>query len=326
MIQSFKSEHILFLQAHYPTYLVDLLSSLQIMKMNRKKVSFIVAVLWMSIAASAQTTYQKEIENWRQKRVESLKSENGWLNLVGLYWLQEGKSSFGSGDDVQIQFPKGSIKQHAGYFELKGTTVTIYVNDSTDIKINGKSLKKAIVFSVDSARAPIASSGSLKWTIIKRDDKIGIRLRDLNSPLAKEFEGTARFVTDSSWKIKAYLKKAEKPSNVFITNILGQTNAQSSPGKLFFIYAGKEYSLDALEEGKELFIVFGDNTSGKETYGAGRFLYADQPGADGFTFLDFNKAFNPPCAFTNYATCPLPPKQNILPFAITAGEKNYGHH
>ena len=144
--------------------------------------------------------------------------------------------------------------------------------------------------------------------------------------LVKEFEGTARFGTDSLWRIKAYLKKAEKPANVFITNIIGQTNAQSSPGKLFFTYAGKEYVLDALEEEHQLFIVFGDATSGKETYAAGRFLYADIPGADGITFLDFNKAYNPPCAFTNYATCPLPPKQNILPFAITAGEKTYGHH
>ena len=294
--------------------------------MNRKIVAFITAILLLSIAVSAQTTYQKEIDNWRKKRVESLKSENGWLNLVGLYWLQEGKSSFGSADDVQIKFPKGSIAEHAGFFELKGTTVTLYVTESTDIKINGIAVKKAIVFSVDSARTPNVTSGSLKWSIIKREDKIGIRLRDLNSPLAKEFEGTARFLTDSTWRIKAYLKKNEKPANVFITNVLGQTNAQSSPGKLFFNYEGKEYSLDALAEGKELFIIFADATSGKETYPSGRFLYASQADADGVTFLDFNKAINPPCAFTNYATCPLPPKQNILPFAITAGEKNYGHH
>ena len=294
--------------------------------MNRKIVAFITAILLVSIAVSAQTTYQKEIENWRKKRVETLKSENGWLNLAGLYWLQEGKSSFGTANDVQIRFPKGSITDHAGYFELKGTTVTMFIDESTDIKVNGKSVKKAIVFSADSGRAASISYSSMKWSIIKREDKIGIRLRDLNSPLAKEFEGTARFVTDSTWKIKAYLKKTEKPSNVFITNIIGQTNAQSSPGKLYFSYAGKEYVLDALEEEHQLFIVFGDSTSGKETYAAGRFLYADIPAADGITFLDFNKAYNPPCAFTNYATCPLPPKQNILPFAITAGEKTYGHH
>jgi len=294
--------------------------------MIRKIVPFITLILLLSIAVSAQTPYQKEIENWRKKRVESLKSENGWLNLAGLYWLQQGKNSFGSAEDVQLQFPKGSITDHAGYFELNGTTVTVYVNETTDIKVNGRPAKKAIVFSADSLKAPSLSYGSLKWTIIKREDKIGIRLRDLNSPLAKEFEGTARFATDSLWRIKAYLKKSEKPANVFITNIIGQTNAQSSPGKLYFTYAGKEYVLDALEEEQQLFIVFGDATSGKETYAAGRFLYAALPGPDGITYLDFNKAFNPPCAFTNYATCPLPPKQNILPFAITAGEKAYGLH
>ena len=294
--------------------------------MRSKIVLYIAAILFTGIAVTAQTAYQKGIENWKQKRIEFLRSENGWLNLAGLYWLQEGKSSFGSGDDVQLKFPKGSINENAGYFELKGTTVTIYINESTDIKVNGRSVKKAIVFSTDSSSASVLTSGSLKWSISKREDKIGIRLRDLNSPLVKEFEGTARFGTDSLWRIKAYLKKAEKPANVFITNIIGQTNAQSSPGKLFFTYAGKEYVLDALEEEHQLFIVFGDATSGKETYAAGRFLYADIPGADGITFLDFNKAYNPPCAFTNYATCPLPPKQNILPFAITAGEKTYGHH
>ena len=289
---------------------------------------FVVALSSFTLMVSAQnkTAYEKEIDAWRQKRVASLKAENGWLNLAGLFWLQQGKNSFGSGDDVQIRFPKNSISQHTGYFEWKGSTVTIHIEDSSDIKVNGKSAKQAIVFSSDSNKTPVLSYGSLKWTIIKREEKIGIRLREINSPLAKEFEGTARFVTDSSWKIKAYLKKPEKQTNVFITNIIGQTNAQESPGKLVFTYAGKEYSLDALLEGKELFVIFGDATSGKETYPSGRFLYAELPDVNGYTILDFNKAFNPPCAFTPYATCPLPPKQNILPFSISAGEKMYDHH
>jgi hypothetical protein len=289
---------------------------------------FVITLTSFVVIASAQnkSAYEKEIDSWKQKRVTSLKAENGWLNLAGLFWLQQGKNSFGTGDDVQIKFPSNSISKKPGYFELKGTTVTLHVDDSTDIKVNGKSTKHAIVFSTDSTKIPTLSYGSLKWTIIKREEKIGIRLRDLNSPLAKEFEGTARFITDSSWKIKAYLKKPEKQASVFITNIIGQTNAQETPGKLIFTYAGKEYSLDALQEGKELFVIFGDATSGKETYPSGRFLYADLPDANGYTILDFNKAFNPPCAFTPYATCPLPPKQNILPFAITAGEKIYGHH
>jgi uncharacterized protein (DUF1684 family) len=122
-------------------------------------------------------------------------------------------------------------------------------------------------------------------------------------------------------------KLAAASKNIFITNILGQTNAQQSPGKLIFSIGGQQYSLDALDEGGEdLFIVFGDATSGEETYPSGRFLYVKKPDASGNTVIDFNKAINPPCAFTKYATCPLPPSQNILPIRVPAGEKNFGRH
>ncbi|MBA4198426.1 MAG: hypothetical protein C0459_12820 [Chitinophaga sp.] len=289
----------------------------------------IVAVLFIAIKANAQNAalYQQEIDNWHNKRIENLKKENGWLNLVGLHWLQQGKNSFGSGSNVQIKFPPNSITENAGWFELKGTTVILHTNNDTKIAVNGVVKNDVIVFSADSTKPIVCTYGTLKWTVIKRDDKIGIRLRDLNSPLVKDFKGIDRFTVDSSFKVKAYLQKpSTNKSSIFITNIIGQTNAQNSPGKLIFTLNNKAYSLDALEEEGQLFIVFGDATSGKETYPAGRFVYAAMPDANGNTVIDFNKAYNPPCAFTPYATCPLPPKQNILPVAITAGEKNFGHH
>lgn len=293
--------------------------------MNQKLFSFLVLLFFASSTLLAQNSYETEIENWKQKRIDYLKSEEGWLNLIGLFWLHQGKNTFGSGNNVEIKFPTNSIPENAGYFELNGTTVTLFANELTDIKINNTSLKRAILFSADTVNT-FATYGSLKWNIIKREDKIGVRLRDLQSPLAKSFTGINRFATDSLWRIKAYLKKPQINSNIFITNILGQTNAEASAGKLIFNFANKEYVLDALEEDNQLFILFGDATSGKETYPTGRFLYANFPDTNGYTIIDFNKAFNPPCAFTNYATCPLPPKQNILPFAVTAGEKTYGHH
>ena len=272
----------------------------------------------------AQTSsYEQELNEWHSKRITSLKSENGWLNLAGLMWLQEGKNSFGSGDNVQIKFPKGTIAEDAGYFELKNGVITIYPTSSSNVKVNNQSLTKAIIFSPDSAKPAICTSGSLKWNIIKRDNKIGIRLRNLNSDNVKKFSGVERYVADSSYRVKAHLQKSLIPVSIPITNVLGQTVTQKSPGKLIFTLQGKQYTLDALEEEGKLFIVFGDATSGKETYPAGRFVYADMPDANGNTILDFNKAYNPPCAFTPYATCPLPPKQNILPLAITVGEKNY---
>ncbi len=294
--------------------------------MNKKIFSFIVLIIVSSSVLFAQSSYEKEIEIWKQKRIDYLKSENGWLNLVGLYWLQQGKNNFGSGDDVQIKFPKKSIPANAGYFELNGTTVTMFVNQSVDIKISNQNLNKVIVFSVDSIHTPIAAYGSLRWTIIKREDKIGVRLRDIKSPAVTEFKGIERFAVDSNFKVRAHLQKTENPANILITNIIGQTSPQLTPGKLVFTLQGKQYSLDALEEEDQLFIIFGDATSNKETYPSGRFLYASKSNADGYTILDFNKAFNPPCAFTKFATCPLPPKQNILSIAITAGEKNYNHN
>lgn len=290
-----------------------------------RKIIALCGLTLLAIVVNAQSNYQQAIDNWHNKRIESLKAENGWLNLVGLFWLEEGKNTFGSDQQNNIVFPTGSIAAQAGYFERKGNTVKLIVADGANITINGKPTKEATVFHPDSLRTPTAVAGNLKWTIIKRDNKIGIRLRDIKSPAIAEFKGVERFVVDSTWKVEATLQPAPKAS-IAITNVLGQTNEQQSPGKLLFTINGKQYSLDALEEGNELFIIFGDATSGKTTYPAGRFLYANMPDANGKTILDFNKAYNPPCAFTDFATCPLPPKQNILPIAIAAGEKDFGHH
>jgi hypothetical protein len=276
--------------------------------------------------SSAPTSpYQQEIDTWHSRRVQDLKAPNGWLNLVGLYWLDEGASSFGAGTQNKITFPAGTIAEQAGTFQRTGNTVRL-IAQNAEIKVDGKVVKDAVIFDKDSARQPVVSSGHLRWTIIQRGEKIGIRLRDLGSPLVTQFKDIDRFPVDTTWKIQAVLQPQDQTPTIAITNILGQTNQQPSPGKLVFTVDHKQYTLDALEEGDQLFIIFGDETSGKTTYPSGRFLAVKKPGAGGLTTIDFNKAYNPPCAFTSFATCPLPPRQNILPFAVTAGEKNYGHH
>jgi uncharacterized protein (DUF1684 family) len=164
------------------------------------------------------------------------------------------------------------------------------------------------------------------WSVIKREDKVGIRFRNLQAATLKEFKGINRFAVDSNWRLKAVLVQPAQ-SLLMITNVLGQTTAQKSAGRLLFTINNKEYTLDVIDEGgPNLFIVFGDETAGKTTYGAGRFIDIPRPDASGNTEIDFNKAYNPPCAFTAFATCPLPPPQNRLKVSITAGEKNYGHH
>lgn len=269
--------------------------------------------------------YSDEIRQWDSLRVVNLKAENGWLNLVGLHFLPKGKSSFGSGKQAAIKFPTGTIEELAGYFEVTDNTVNISTNK--DILLNGKPAQQAIIFHKDSASSPEVRSGNLKWNIIERDGKFAIRLRNLQSDAIKNFKGIERYTIDSNWRVKAVMRENITPVMIPITNILGTTSNQPSPGKLFFTLNGKQYSLDALDGGKdELFIIFGDETNALETYASGRYMYIKRPGADGVTFIDFNKAYNPPCAFTNYATCPLPPRQNILAISVTAGEKNYGHH
>jgi uncharacterized protein (DUF1684 family) len=276
-------------------------------------------------SAAQATAYQQEIDTWHSRRIRDLKAPNGWLNLAGLYWLDEGASSFGAGPQNKIIFPAGTIDEQAGTFQRTGSTVRLIVQNAT-IKVDGKVVKEAVIFDKDSARQPVISSGHLRWTIIQRGEKIGIRLRDLESPLVTQFKDIDRFPVDTTWRIQAVLQPQHQTPTIAVTNILGQTNQQPSPGKLVFTVGTKQYTLDALEEGDELFIIFGDETSGKTTYPSGRFLAVKKPGADGLTTIDFNFAYNPPCAFTGYATCPLPPPQNILPFAVTAGEKNYGHY
>jgi uncharacterized protein (DUF1684 family) len=172
----------------------------------------------------------------------------------------------------------------------------------------------------------------LSWFIIVREGgpgekkKIGVRLRDLDSKLAKTFEGVQRFPVDTSWIIKAKYVKFDTPKKIIIPNIIGTFSEVEAEGKIVFTKDEKEYSLLPTPSGDRYFLIFADETSGKETYGAGRFLYTDKENENGDLILDFNKAYNPPCAFTKYATCPLPPRENYLKLAVAAGEKNWGHN
>jgi len=267
--------------------------------------------------------YKAEIELWHQERIANLKSANGWLNLAGLFWLKKGASTFGSDASNDLVFPKDKIAAKAGVFLLQNGIVQLTASPNVEILFNDTPMTNGVVFHPDSTRQPKVSFGSLQWFIIRRDDQYGVRLRDLKSTAVEEFKDIERYDVNTEYRIEAILEIPATPKKIDITNVLGQTTAQDSPGTLVFTFQDKEYRLDALLEDEELFVIFGDPTNKDEAYPSGRYVYAKVPGADGKTVLDFNKSRNPPCAFTPYATCPLPPRQNILPIAITAGEKNY---
>lgn len=281
---------------------------------------------WMALfaAASAQVSYTDSINAWHQQRIADLKKENGWLNLAGLFWLKPGINSFGSSDSADVSFPNSHLSKVAGYFKWEDSLVHLHVNGTDPVTINGIRVYDTVMFNLSAGQSLVGSFESLRWTIIKREDRVGIRLRDLNSRKVSEFHGIHRFPVQEAYRIQArFIPAADK--YITITNVLGQKTPQRSPGQLQFELNGQQYTLDPLQEGDALFIIFGDGTSGKSTYPSGRFLIAEKPDAQGFTVLDFNKAYNPPCAFTAFATCPLPPRQNWLPVSVKAGEQFSGH-
>jgi uncharacterized protein (DUF1684 family) len=291
----------------------------------------LAAIMCISMNVHAQgkdrivndTSLMREEEAWYARRVRSLLAEDGWLNLAGLFWLKEGDNSFGSGNTDDLRFPEGRIPAQAGTLVRKGFEVRLLTNEASGVMLDGKALRKAVVFNTGFSHTPVLSHGSLRWTIIRRSERLGVRLRDLENPSLKTFKGVDRYPVDQAWVVEARLEKNPFPKTIPITNVLGQTNLLPSPGRLIFTLQGSTYALDALEEGEELFILFGDESNGNGSYGSGRFLYAAKPGPDGLTVLNFNRAINPPCAFTPFATCPLPPRQNILPLKVLAGEKDY---
>ncbi len=272
-----------------------------------------------SLEEKGNVKYIQEIKDWHNKRIDNLKRENGWLNLTGLFWLNEGVNKFGSDKTNDIIFPEGKAPSFIGTLTLKDSTVTFSVNKGIEVKSKGKIVATADLKS-DLQGSTVLEYNSLRWFVIKRGDKYGIRLRDLENSLVKSFKGIDTYPINSDWKFEAELEKYNPPKKLSITNILGMTEENISPGALVFTKDGKQFKLDALVEDNQYFIIFADETSGEETYGAGRFIYVNKNDSTGKIILDFNKAFNPPCVFTKYATCPLPPKQNHLKLKITAGE------
>ncbi|MEJ1960575.1 MAG: DUF1684 domain-containing protein [Gammaproteobacteria bacterium] len=270
------------------------------------------------------------VEQWKAQRLERLTSETGWLTLNGLFWLKPGDNPFGRAKSNSLILDHKALAPAAGTFVVRGSKVRFVANQGAGITHDGKPVTD-IELAADDTEAPtLLQSGSLTFFLIQRAGQLGIRVRDSENPHLKNFQGLSYFPFAEGWVVDARFEPYEPRRKIPIINIVGMQEDMDAPGALVFTHGGKEYRLDAvLEEpsDKELFVLFADGTSGKETYGAGRFLYVPLP-KDGVVRLDFNKAYNPPCAFNDFATCPLPPSQNrLLSVRIEAGEKSYagGH-
>lgn len=284
-------------------------------------IAFLMGIISDTTAQVNSKVHKTEIKEWDKKRMESLKSATGWVNLAGLYWLKEGENRFGSAAENELVFKEKQFPALLGTFTLAGNEVKWKTASGNDVFIKNEKTAAAIIFSNDEDSAAVLAFQTFRWSVIKREDLVGIRFRDLASPLLEKLQHIERYSINKDWSINARIEKSVLPS-VSILNVLGQTTEEKSPGRVVFDYKGQTYKLDVVDEGTtNLFVLFGDETNAKETYPTGRFLYIPRPDADGNTVIDFNKAFNPPCAFTPFATCPIPPKQNVLPFAVKAGER-----
>jgi len=288
-----------------------------------------------AVHASDIPTYSQQIEQWRAERVARLTAPDGWLSLIGLEWLHEGANRIGSAEDNDIVLKTGPA--HLGTLTLASDGgLHLALDPHAGATVDGKPVADAVLLDdmhAGAAGPTLVRFGSASFLVIDREGRKALRVKDPAAPSRAHFVGIDYFPIDPSWRIEAEWVPFQPSHKLEIGSVIGTIEAVDVPGKAVFQRDGQTFELLPYQEepGGELFFVIADRTSGKETYGAARFFYAALP-AGGLTHpgrvvLDFNKAYNPPCAFTPFATCPLAPPENRLDLAITAGEKKYrGEH
>lgn len=295
--------------------------------------SIILTILIGAVACSeapieVDPTYAAELEAERSQRLARLTAEDGWLSLTGLYWLEPGENRFGSAEDGAVVLPDPSVPDIAGLLVVGPNSEVIALGEEgAGVEINGEPLTEAVLKTDGDGRPDIITAGRIQFYIIDRGGRLGARVKDPEAPTRRDFEGISYFPTDPSFAVEATFEPYEEAREVAIPTVLGTDTTMLAFGVLHFSIAGRDLTLEPYAESAEdetLFLIFRDQTSGETSYGAGRFLSAEAPGDNGVTVLDFNRAVNPPCAFTPYATCPLPPPQNILDVPIEAGEMYSG--
>lgn len=274
--------------------------------------------LFASALVPPDAAYLKDFEKWKTELVEDLK--NNWLPLAGLFWLKPGDTEFGSADSNPIILPSGPAK--AGHFARQGDDVSVEFAPGVEAKIEGKIVNSAKLQADVSGHATVIELGSLRMHIIKRGDRLGVRVKDLNSEAVRKYAGPVFFPLDMTYRVTGTFVPSDGKKTVDVPNVLGDVTPTPMPGDVHFNLNGRELTLTALsgDPAKGLSFVISDATSKTDTYPGGRFLDSD-PVVNGKVVLDFNRAYNPPCAVTPFATCPLAPKENRLAVAVPAGEK-----
>jgi uncharacterized protein (DUF1684 family) len=291
------------------------------------RIIFCAIILWLSTAVARADDYAQELATERAERVKRLTAPEGWLSLIGLHFLTLGENTVGRAPENKIVLAAGPARFGTMILAEDGN-VRLQVTPGVEALVNGEPVLSVNLGDGRSGRPVSVACGTMSIHVIERGGQRALRVKDSASERRSRFAGIDYFPVDPSWRIEAAWEAFDQPREVPIKNILGQESKALVLGRAVFTRDGHTLALLPLQESPDepLFFIISDLTSGEETYGAARFLYAEPP-KDGKVVLDFNRAINPPCAFTPFATCPLPPKENQLPIAVTAGEKDYrGEH
>ena len=279
-----------------------------------------VTGIGIGVAVAGANDYAEEIEAWRADREARLKADDGWLTVSALFFLPEGESSFGSSPRNDLVLPE-PFPAEAGVFERRGRTVSVRAAGDRPLTIDGEPVTAARLYPAE-GRVTLAAGPVSLWVHVS-GERLGIRVRDTEAAIRRNFTGLEWYPADEGYRVRGKFSPHAEPLTVRTMNILGDIETYQSTGHVTLTVAGREVRMLPVNSGDRLWFILRDATSGDETYVAARFLYADAPDADGWTTVDFNKAYNPPCAFNPHTTCPLPPPDNRLDVRIEAGEKNY---
>ncbi len=290
----------------------------------------VLAVIGISVSCAKEAPlppdYREQVEAFRAKRASEIISPTGWAALVGLHWLTPGTHTIGAAPGSEVRLTGPSAPPSLGTITVTGEGAMLMVTPGVDTRQGGEAVTH-VDLRPGSPPEQYVSAGGLTMTLIRRGDRLGLRVWDAQAPTMTSLTGLQWMPIDETWRVEARFEPHPSGRTMKILNVLDELVEMANPGVAVFTVAGHEYRLEALlesKEAKELFFLFRDGTSGKTTYGAGRYLYTPLP-ENGRVILDFNEAKNPPCAFTDFATCPLPPKGNVLALAINAGELDHKH-
>lgn len=284
------------------------------------------AVLADIPAGDSPAMYEQQVKQWRDARHQRLASENGWLTLVGLEWLSDGENRIGGDADGAISIPGSEMDW--GTITVDGDRLLFVPAPGSGVQVDGVEATGESVLVADSQGEPtVVSSGTISFYVIDRES-YALRIKDSQARVLREFTGIDNYPIQPDWRIEGRFIPPEEGQTIEIANVLGQVSPTPVFGYVEFERDGKTHRLLGLggEDSDAPWFLFTDRTTGRETYGAGRYLYSDGLPVDGRLVIDFNKAYNPPCAFSDYATCPLPPQENRMDLAVTAGEKKFGNH